>query len=128
EVGEPVAIVTENLPGGKEMSIAVGIDIAAKSFDMVVRTSGKPGKALSFKQTPAGHDAVIERLKKLKPDCIVMEATGIYYLDLAVAMAKAGLPVSVINPKSFRHFAALKLTGTKTDSVDASLLAEYGER
>ncbi len=47
-----------------------------------------------------------------------MEATGIYYLDLAVALAKANLPVSVINPKSFHHFAPLKLNGNKTDAVD----------
>ncbi len=110
------------------MNIAVGIDIAAKSFDMVVRKSGKPGKAASFKQTPEGHAAVIKQLLALKPSSIVMEATGIYYLDLAVAIAQAGLPISVINPKSFRHFAALKLNGTKTDGVDAGLLAEYGER
>lgn len=110
------------------MTIAVGIDIAAKTFDMVIRRSGKPSKPSTFKQTPAGHAAVIKQLKKLKPRSIVMEATGIYYLDLAVAIAEAGLPVSVINPKSFRHFCALKLNGTKTDGVDAALLAEYGER
>lgn len=110
------------------MPAAVGIDITAKTFDMVSRHSGKPSKPVSFKQTPEGHAAVIKQLKALKPRSIVMEATGIYYLDLAVAMAKAGLPVSVINPKSFRHFAALKLNGTKTDGVDAGLLAEYGER
>lgn len=110
------------------MPAAVGIDIAAKTFDMVSRKSGKSSKPVSFKQTPEGHAAVIKQLKSLKPRSIVMEATGIYYLDLAVAMAKAGLPVSVINPKSFRHFAALKLNGTKTDGVDAALLAEYGER
>jgi len=110
------------------MPTSVGIDIAAKSFDMVVRKSGKPGKSVSFKQTPEGHTAAIKQLKALKPCSIVMEATGIYYLDLAVALAQAGLPVSVINPKSFRHFAALKLNGTKTDGVDAGLLAEYGER
>lgn len=110
------------------MTIAVGIDIAAKTFDMVIRQSGKPGKPISFQQTPAGHAAVIKQLKTLKPQSIVMEATGIYYLDLAVAIAEAGLPVSIINPKSFRHFSALKLNSTKTDGVDAALLAEYGER
>jgi transposase len=57
-----------------------------------------------------------------------MEATGIYYLDLAVALTEADLPVSVINPKSFRHFAELTLTRTKTDGVDSALLAEYAER
>lgn len=110
------------------MCTSVGIDIAARTFDLVVRQAGKVGKPESFNQTPADHATVIRQMQKLQPDVIVMEATGIYYFDLAVALAQAGLPVSVINPKSFRHFAALKLTGTKTDGIDAALLAEYGER
>lgn len=110
------------------MSVFVGIDIAAKTFDLVVRKAGKSSKVEQFKQTPQGHAQAVKRLKALKPALIVMEATGIYYLDLAVALDAAGLPVSVINPKSFRHFAELKLTGSKTDSIDAALLAEYGER
>lgn len=110
------------------MSVSIGIDIAARSFDMVIRKAGKPGKTESFTQSPEGFAKVIRKLQAIKPDIVVMEATGIYYLDLAVALSEAGLPVSVINPRSFRHFAALKLNGTKTDGVDAALLSEYGER
>jgi len=110
------------------MSVFVGVDIAAKTVDLVVRKAGKPLKVEQFQQTPEGHNKVAKRLKAAKPSLIVMEATGIYYLDLAVALVKAGLPVSVINPKSFHHFATLRLTGSKTDGVDAALLAEYGER
>lgn len=106
----------------------IGIDIAARSFDLVCRRDGDHDRVQSFPQTPQGHAQAIARLQALKPDAIVMEATGIYYLDLAVALAHAQLPVSVINPKSFRHFAQLKLTGTKTDAVDAALLAEFGAR
>ena len=45
---------------------------------------------------------------------MVLEATGVYYLDLAVALQRAGLPVAVINPRSFHHFAQLKLSNSKT--------------
>lgn len=110
------------------MAAFVGIDIAAKSFEMVCREQGKNTKPVSFVQTAEGHTKAIKTLKALKPLCIVMEATGIYYLDLAVALANAGLPVSVINPKSYHHFAQLKLAGSKTDGIDSALLAEYGER
>lgn len=110
------------------MSVFVGVDIAAKSFDLVSREAGKSSWVHQFSQTPQGHAKAIEQLRVLQPVLIVMEATGIYYLDLAVALADAGLPVAVINPKSFRHFAALKLTGSKTDAIDAALLAEYAER
>lgn len=109
------------------MSGFVGIDVAAKTIDLVVRDDDKTSKSEQFSQTPDGHAAVVRKLQKLAPELIVMEATGIYYLDLAVALAKANLPVAVINPKSFHHFAALKLNGNKTDAVDAALLAEFAQ-
>ncbi|ALZ75409.1 IS110 family transposase [Rheinheimera sp. F8] len=109
------------------MSGFVGIDVAAKTVDLVVRDDDKTSKSEQFSQTPDGHAAVVRKLQKLAPELIVMEATGIYYLDLAVALAKANLPVAVINPKSFHHFAALKLNGNKTDAVDAALLAEFAQ-
>jgi len=110
------------------MPLTVGIDIAARSFDLVCRDNGHNRPAQTFAQTPADQTQVVRQLQTLQPTHIVLEATGIYYLDLAVALAEAGLPVSVINPKSFRHFAQLKLAGSKTDPVDAALLAEFGER
>lgn len=110
------------------MSVFVGVDIAARTFDLVSRKQGKVSKVTQYRQTPEGHAKAVKRLKALNPKLIVMEATGIYYLDLAVALAQAELPVAVINPKSFHHFATLTLTGSKTDAVDAALLAEYGER
>lgn len=110
------------------MSVYAGIDIAARSFDLVLRQQGQNQKVISFDQSPKGFDAVIAILKKHPIERIVMEATGVYYLDLAVALHQAELPVCVINPKSFRHFAALTLTGSKTDPVDSALLAEYAQR
>jgi transposase len=116
------------MTGGEAMTTAVGIDIAAKQVEMTYRQQGRCAPVSTFSQSPEGHAALINRLKALKPQIVVMEATGIYYLDLAVALAKANLPVSVINPRSFRHFAELKLQGSKTDGIDSALLAEYGER
>ena len=57
-----------------------------------------------------------------------MEATGIYYLDAAVALHNAGIPVSVINPRAAHHFAKVMLQDSKTDRIDARLLAEYARR
>ena len=105
-----------------------GVDIGARSVDLVSRVDEKNSKAERFEQTPAGHARLAKRLKALNPSCVVMEATGIYYLDLALALHEAGLPVAVINPKSYRHFAQLKLSHSKTDAQDAALLAEYAER
>ena len=81
-------------------------------------------------QSATGHAELAGRLRALKPapTLIVLEATGVYYLDAAVVLARAGLALSVINPKSFHHFAKAKLSHAKTDRLDAALLAEYGER
>lgn len=105
-----------------------GIDVGARFVELVSRTHGKNSKAQTFAQSAQGHASLIKVLSKLKPACVMMEATGIYYLDLAVALHGAGLPVSVINPKSYHHFAKLKLGQCKTDAQDAALLAEFAER
>src|SRR3954463_10892978 len=110
------------------MSVWIGIDVAAKTVEMVWRSRSNSSRPESFEQTPAGHRQLIKQLKRLDPVSVVLEATGGYYLDLAVALDEAGLPVAVINPKSARRFAELKLEHTKTDGVDAALLAEYAER
>ena len=110
------------------MTVSVGIDIGAASFDVVVYRAAKFSKSERYSQTVEGRNKLISKLKPLKPGCVVMEATGVYYLDLAIALAEAGLPVSVINPKSAKHFAQVKLQNSKTDRLDAALLAEYGAR
>lgn len=110
------------------MTVSVGIDIGAASFDVVVYRAEKFSKSERYSQTVEGRNKLISKLKPLKPGCVVMEATGVYYFDLAVALSEAGLPVAVINPKSTKHFAQVKLQNSKTDAMDAALLAEYGAR
>ena len=59
-----------------------------------------------------------------------MEATGIYWE--AVAEHLANLPnmtVSVVNPAQIKAYGQSRLVRTKTDKVDAQLIAAYcGER
>ncbi len=112
----------------KIMSTFVGIDIGATAFEVVVRHNDKNSDAKSYKQTHQDHEKLAARLIKLYPACVVMEATGVYYLNLAVVLYNSGLKVSVINPNSFNHFAKLKLSNSKTDAIDAALLAEYAQR
>ena len=110
------------------MSTFVGIDIGATTFEVVVRRNDKNSDVKSYKQTHQNHEKLAAQLLKLNPASVVMEATGIYYLNLAVVLYNSGLNVSVINPKSFKHFAQLKLSNSKTDGIDAALLAEYAQR
>ncbi len=110
------------------MTIHVGLDVGSRTTAMAWRQKGSPAGTWVIDQTPKGRKIALKKLLALKPLSVVMEATGIYYLDLAIELSSAGLPVSVINPKSARNFARLMLQHNKTDAIDAQLLAEYGER
>lgn len=54
-----------------------------------------------------------------------MEATGAYGEALALYLHKADHQVSVINPAAIKAFAASRLSRTKTDRVDAELIARF---
>jgi transposase len=95
---------------------------------MASRRQGKRTQHEPIEQTSKGHREAARRIRALKPTLVVLEATGIYYLDLALALVEAKLPVAVINGRSLHHFAQMKLGLSKTDALDAALLAEYAER
>ena len=110
------------------MASVVGIDVSAKSLDVVVRKQGNNGPSAIYANSHAGHNELTSKLKKLNPDLIVMEATGVYHFAIAERLFDEGLPVSVINPKQSYHFAKTLLQRSKTDAIDAGLIAEYGQR
>jgi len=75
----------------------------------------------------AGIEILVERLRELQPALIVLEATGGVERAVTRALASAEFPVVVINPRQVRDFA--KATGqlAKTDTIDAAVLARFGE-
>src|SRR3989344_731453 len=108
--------------------VRVGIDVGAVELVVVIRHNGTARKAQSFANTAADHARLIRKLAKF-PDLIVcLEATGLYHLDLAVALHDATLSVMVLNPKVSHNFAKVLLKHSKTDAVDADTLAQYAER
>jgi len=58
----------------------------------------------------------------------VLEATGGYELLCVAALAGAGLPVVVVNPRQVRDFARATGQLAKTDAIDADILALFAER
>lgn len=112
----------------KTAVVRVGIDVGAAELVVVIRKNGTAMKAQSFANTAVDHARLIRRVAKY-PDLIVcLEATGLYHLDLAVALHDAGLRVMVLNPKVSHNFAKVLLKHSKTDAVDADTLAQYAER
>ncbi len=84
---------------------------------------------MSFANSPSGHKALIAWLQKRSTLIRVsLEATGIYSLDLALALKDADLiEVAVLNPKAVNRFAQ-GIRRSKTDKADAQALAEYSRR
>lgn len=104
----------------------VGIEVGSQEIVVVVIRNGKIGKTQTFENTPEGHAAIINSLRSNKhhvQGCL--KATGTYHFDLAVALSKAkGIEVRVMNPKVVNNFAKAMMLRSKTDAVDAQLLAE----
>lgn len=108
----------------------VGVDIAAASFAAAWCLDGTPPtRARSFPQTPDGFAAFQAALATtgIAPDhtLIVLEATGSYWISLAVALHQAGFHVSVVNPAHVHAFARSLPRRAKTDALDAQLLAQF---
>lgn len=102
-----------------------GIDVSKDHLDLAgVSPSFAP---LRVPNTEAGHAELAAHLKPLSPECVVLEATGPYHREVTAALAEAGLPVVVVNPRQARDFA--KATGhlAKTDRLDARVLAQFGQ-
>ncbi len=107
-----------------DSTVYAGIDVSGSSLDVAVMPSGEAWRE-SNDQTGVGK--VVSRLRKLKPQLIVLEATGGLESLVTAGLAAAGLPVVVVNPRQVRDFA--KATGklAKTDSIDATVIALFGE-
>jgi len=107
-------------------AIFVGIDIAKADFVVACRPDGTT--TWTARNEASGITATVDRVRAVGPTLIVLEATGGYETALVAALAAAGLPVVVANPRQVRDFA--KATGqlAKTDRLDANLLALFAER
>jgi transposase len=104
--------------------IFIGIDVSKARLDVAVRPSGE---SESVSNDEDGVKALVKRLGEIQPALIVLEATGGVERLVARALSSAELPVVVVNPRQVRDFA--KATGqlAKTDSIDAGVLARFGE-
>lgn len=107
----------------------LGVDVAKKKLDcMLLESSSGKVKSKAVDNTPAGFAALLEWLDKQKAakPHVVMEPTGMYHEAAALALADAGLTVSLVNPAQLRAFAQGLGVKTKTDKQDSVILAKYG--
>jgi transposase len=105
----------------------LGLDIAKATFHAcLVRESGKL-RLRAFANTAAGFSQLSDWLEKLGAGRAhaCLEATGTYYEALAAYLHERGHTVSVANPAAVKDYARSRLSRTKNDRVDATLIAGF---
>lgn len=102
----------------------VGADIAKDQVDVHIRPTDE---RVQFSRDEAGLAGLVARLQHLGPRLVVLEATGGYEIPVAAALASAGVPVAVVNPRQIRDFARATGQLAKTDALDARIMARFAE-
>jgi transposase len=111
-----------------EVRAVVGIDVSKAKLDIALLNKGKV-KNKVLPNTPAGYTELLTWLAKA--DVVVgetdvcMEATGIYFEPVALALHQAGAKVSVVNPSCIKGFGQGENIRNKNDAVDAALIARF---
>ncbi len=108
----------------------VGIDVSAKTFTVVMDHEGERTDAFELSNDAKGHQKLIRTAtQKGSHAKVVLEATGVYSLDLALALHRAKrVEVMVANPRAISQFAGAYLRRSKTDSLDANIIVEFAIR
>jgi transposase len=105
----------------------LGIDIAKLKFNVcLIRHNGKL-KHRVLPTTATGFAQLLDWLSRqgIQRVHACMEATGTYGEALSLCLHQAGHTVSVVNPVAIKAFAGSRLSRTKTDRVDAELIARF---
>ena len=103
-------------------SVFVGIDMSSLTLE-VARSDQT--KTWQVSNDVAGLQALVSQLSALAPALTVLEATGGYEFEAACALQAAGLAVAVVNPRAAHDFARAMGALTKTDALDARMLAAF---
>jgi transposase len=104
----------------------VGIDISKSSFDICILPDNR---SASFPNTAAGIAKFISVVASLdRLERCLLEPTGGYEHRVLEALLSAGIPVARVNARQVRQFAGACGQLSKTDRIDAYILADYGRR
>ena len=106
---------------------ALGIDIAKLKLNACLINEGGKLKHKVFPNSETGFEQLTAWLSKQGVERVhaCLEATGKYGEALSLCLHQAGHTVSVINPAAVKAFAQSRLSRTKTDRVDAELIARF---
>jgi transposase len=106
-----------------------GIEVSAR--ELVVALGDRRGGTClrRFSNSAVGHRALLKVLRRVGKVRVVLEATGLYGLDVALALsAEEQIELMVANPRAVRHFAQAMMQRSKNDQRDAVVLREFAAR
>lgn len=88
-------------------------------------------KVISFKNNQKGYKELLKWVSKHKvsqesPLWFVMEATGIYYENLAYYLAQNDCLITVLLPNKAKNYMKTLDNKSKTDGLDAEALTQFG--
>ena len=110
----------------------IGIDVSLKKFDVSLFCEDKKSPHAVFENTPKVLASFLQWCRKHagmpKNLHIVMEATNVYWEDLAHFCHQKGATVSVVNPRLSKGYAKATGLRSKTDKLDAALIAHYAAK
>ena len=107
-----------------------GVDVGSKELIVALDSGTESIWEGVFSNDSAGHRKLVRRLTRSKAvSHVCVEATGIYHLDLCLALEQTkGIEVMVANPRATKDFARAQLRRSKTDRTDAQSLLEFVRR
>lgn len=108
-------------------SFHLGIDVAKAKLDCALRLPDGKLRSKVVENNFRGFKVLAEWLDKRSATTVhvCMEATGVYWEAVAEYLATQGMTVSAVNPAQIKAFGASQMVRTKTDKVDARLIAGF---
>lgn len=119
----------------KTQKQSIGIDISKDTFTACFCLLYQDGhlqfsEVKKFKNDKTGFNQLLRWTRKVKDSSIgisfLMEATGVYYENLAYHLYEIKQQVHVVLPNTSKHYFKSLNVKTKTDEVDAKILSQFG--
>src|SRR5256712_2959978 len=104
-----------------------GIDVSKDVLDVAVRRDERQLETARFNNDAAGHKQLVRwLLRGGRTVRVVLESTGTYSLDVALALQRtSGIAVMVANPRAIKQFTGALMQRSKTDLTAAVALREF---
>lgn len=119
----------------QNLKYSIGNDVSKESFDCCISVINSLQEvvikaARRFKNTRPGFSEFLlwtqKHLKEDLPVVVTLEATGVYYEELAIFLFENGFQVSVVLPNKAKKYIQSKGFKSKNDKIDAKGLSQMG--